>query len=104
MTVRVTDDLRAQIDEAAKRAHLTRNAWVVGALRRALSDEPATPKRHLSVVNDGPQRKRARVVEVNAFDTEGVDALTGEPIPGTIYGMHTRTVRALQSLGYEVVE
>ena len=39
LTVRISGDLRAQIDAAAERAGTTRNAWVVGALRRALPDE-----------------------------------------------------------------
>lgn len=92
---------------------MTRNAWVVWALRQAVHGE-TTPKvtaskappagRRLSSVDGPPPPKRAHVVEVNAFQTEGVDADTGESIPGTVFGMRSHTVGALQRLGYDVIE
>ena len=122
LTVRISDDLRAEIDAAAERAGMTRNAWVVCALRQVLGSprgedgdgasptphEVAAPKpsagRRLSSVDGPPLPKHARVVEVNAFQTEGVDTNTGESIPGTVHGMRSRTVATLQRLGYEVIE
>jgi hypothetical protein len=129
MTVRVTDDLRAQIDEAAKRAHLTRNAWVVGALRRALPDEaePASPMGEeesgrppvpldvegwtdgkptseppSNVV--GATARQARIEQTGSYGYRAVDVAIGDTIEGTARNMRHATTDAARAAGYEVVE
>jgi hypothetical protein len=43
LTVRISGNLRAQIDAAAQRAGMSRNGWVVWALGQAVNGEPASP-------------------------------------------------------------
>jgi hypothetical protein len=127
LTVRVTDDLRAQIDEAAKRAHLTRNAWVVGALRRALPDEAqpaspmgeeATPPEPLDVEGwtdgkptgerpsdvEGPAVRQARIEQTGSYGYRAIDVTTGNTIEGTVRNMRHAAEAEARRLGYELVD
>lgn len=127
--MRISGDLRAQIDAAAERAGTTRNAWVVGALRRALPEEvqpasplgeeaippepvdvegwtdgkpPPTSERPFNV--EGSTARQARIEQTGFYGHRAVDVATGDTIDGTARNMRHAAESEARRLGYEVVD
>jgi hypothetical protein len=125
LTVRIPDDLRARVEEAAKQAGMARNAWIAWALRQALSDEPASPvgeeasppevvdvegwtdgkptsKRPSNV--EGSAGRQARIDQTGSSGYRAVDVATGDTIEGTVRNMRRAAEDEARRLGYKVVD
>jgi HicB family len=101
LTVRLPGGLRAQIDEAAEESGLSRNAWIVRVLERALTDgagPPPKPDGARSTPGLGP--KQVRVESDGArFWLVGVKGRVPEIEAPTEASVR----RVAQREGYEVV-
>jgi hypothetical protein len=100
LTVRLPGGLRARIDEAAQESGLSRNAWIVRVLERALTDGAGPPPKSAGSPSGGLGPKQVRLeTDGSRFWLVGrsgrvpeIEALTEEAVR-----------RVARREGYEVV-
>jgi HicB family len=102
LTVRLSDDLRARIDEQAQRLGVSRNAWIVQTLLTRL--ERVAPASRRVVKRPSPPRTRARIMPTGSYAFRAVDVATGDTIEGTVRSMRHAAEDEARRLGYEVVD
>ena len=106
LTVRISDDLRARIDEAADSAGVSRNAWIVWALRRALGEAAAPLERQPLDVEGVPAAEVLGPKQVRVVTDRQRFWLVGAmgPVPGIQALTEDSVRRVARRKGFEVVD